>query len=299
MKKLFTILFVSAMSTASFAQQLPNVGFENWTNFSPNSWGTLDGAFGGLGAYRSFGLQDTTVGNFNGGKSAVKLSQDSTKFPPIFSSLPGILYLGKGAYKNGVVTPSFPYTKRPDTLFLAYKVQESTNNDTCSMTLVLTNGASVVLGGKLEFKNVSNTWQNIYVPLQTLYSSSNNPDTLRLLFTAGQSPSRLRKASLWIDDVYFNAAVTITGIADAPAIVNGVNAYPNPANSTVTVRISQDEIGSPISLYDAQGREVYQGILNSENHAIDTRNLVDGIYSIRVLSVDHITRYNGKISIAH
>jgi hypothetical protein len=144
-------------------------------------------------------------------------------------------------------------------------------------------------------------WEEVYIPLTGSYlpSNTNAPDSLTLIFASGNLATfpNVYGSTLWIDSVHFDASVNVTGINQVNGPVLGVNAFPNPATDHINITIQADEVGSQIQLFDMEGRMVYTGILGSTVSAIDTKSMPVGVYTIRVNSIDHLTTYNGKISL--
>ncbi len=58
-----------------------------------------------------------------------------------------------------------------------------------------------------------------------------------------------------------------------------VGIYPNPAKDNVNINIEED---ARISLYDINGRLVYEELLMSGNNSLDLRNFNSGIYFVKL-----------------
>ena len=301
MKKVFTLFAAIALTASSFAQQVPNGGFETWTNATnPDSWNTLSNIFGPGVNY--FAVKDTSAGNFVQGTASLRLRTDSVPGQGILRSYVG---LGTATAPTGVpVFTGVAYTKRPDSLYFDYKYTPTNILDSGLITFGLSNAGTQLFGGRLTAKleSTNSQWVGVAIPLTSIYTVSGNPDSLYMLFRSSKSGAAAASSygtTLWIDAVHFSANVNVTGIEQVNGKIMGVNVYPNPASSQLNVAVETDEIGSQIQLFDMTGREVYNTTIDRSTMSIDTRNFEKGIYTIRVNSIDKITTYNGKISIAH
>jgi len=197
-----------------------------------------------------------------------------------------------------------PYAKRPDTLFFSYKYAPATPGDTGIMEFYLQKNDTSLMGGLgyAIIKHLTNSggqWVNVTIPLDSFYTSSELPDTIQMLFFSSTDTAAATFGStLWIDDIHFDDSVNPLGVEQINGEVRGVNVYPNPASSRINIAVEADEVGSRIQLYDMEGRMVYDGIINNTISAIDTRSLQSGVYSIRMNSIDHLTTYKGRVTIA-
>jgi hypothetical protein len=302
MKRLFTFFAAITLTLGASAQQVPNGGFESWNDsINPVDWSTIASAYGS--PYTSFARKDTSAGNYVQGTASLRLFSDSVPGQGVIVSEAG---LGANSTANNLTFYSFPYTKRPDTLFFYIKYTPGAGAvvDTASLQFDLKQANDSSLFGGVGFVPLTNTvgrWEEVYIPLTGSYlpSNTNAPDSLTLIFASGNLATfpNVYGSTLWIDSVHFDASVNVTGINQVNGPVLGVNAFPNPATDHINITIQADEVGSQIQLFDMEGRMVYTGILGSTVSAIDTKSMPVGVYTIRVNSIDHLTTYNGKISL--
>jgi hypothetical protein len=302
MKKVFTIIAAITLSFGSFAQQIPNGGFETWTDtLHPDYWSTIADVYGPQ--FSSFARKDTTAGNHVQGSASLRLFSDSVPGQGTIVSLVG---LGRDTFSAfGIDFYNYPYTKRPDSLFFSVKYTPGPGAvaDTAYVQFNLTQAGTSLFGGVgyVPVPSTNSLWLNYVVPIASYYSGAvtGAPDSLMLIFASGNLltiPNSVYGSTLWVDSVHFDASINV-GI-EPIGEVKGVNAYPSPATNQINISVQADEVGSRIQLFDMEGRVVYEGIINSTISVIDTRSLQSGVYSIRVNSIDHLTTYNGKISIA-
>lgn len=309
MKKVFTLLTSALLTMGAIAQQLPNGGFELWTNPThPDMWGTYGNIFGfpGGGTYPYFATKDTTAGNFVEGTASLKMITDTVPAGPgMYMVVPSAVGLGALQYTTGhaIVASGIAYTKRIDTVFFSYKYSPARTTDTAALFFNLSKAGSSLFGGTLGLNlSATNTWRNVYTTITPKYSSNNNPDTLMIMFFSSRfsgmpADTGAFRSTLWIDAIHFNASVLVAAGIEELGTITGVNAYPNPTHDHINIAIEATEIGSQILLYDMQGREVYNGTLDRTTTAIDTKDFEAGMYAIKVNSIDHLTTYHGKISV--
>jgi hypothetical protein len=303
MKKIFILFATSMLSIGAFAQkQVPNGGFENWNDsINPIGWNTYASptAFGPQ--YCRFAVKDTSAQAHIAGSVTLRMKTDTASPQGITRSYVG---LGTIAVAGAPTFTGTAFNGRPDTLFLSYVYFSGAGPQGADSALVQIDlqkaGTSIFTGGVHTFYLPPTNFTMAAFPLTSLYSSTDTPDLLKIVFKSSKSAAGAEFGStLYLDEVHFNDTVAVVnGINDINAGA-AVSAYPNPANSTVNIVVAQNEVGSAIQLIDLAGREVYNGTLSSTSTAIDTRNLESGIYAIRIASNDHLTIFKGKISIAH
>jgi hypothetical protein len=83
----------------------------------------------------------------------------------------------------------------------------------------------------------------------------------------------------WADDSTLPAGINYPG---APA---AFNVYPNPANASVNVQLSDLAQGGMLEIYNTNGQLVYQTYVTNKLMTIPTNRLNDGVYAIN-LSTD-------------
>ncbi|MBK9456407.1 MAG: T9SS type A sorting domain-containing protein [Bacteroidetes bacterium] len=72
---------------------------------------------------------------------------------------------------------------------------------------------------------------------------------------------------------------------------NGVNIYPNPATTNITIEIDNNETNSVI-LFDALGQVIDIISTNKNNTIFDVENLPAGIYIVKIKNGNSIITQN-------
>jgi len=123
MKKYFYALgFIFFITFSLSAQQIPNPGFEDWSNNKPDSWATSNQSIPLLGNFNTVTKENNDPQQ---GTASVKLTVLKINIP--FSgtyTLPGLLTLGKinidVPSKTATVTGGIPFTVTPEKLTGSY-----------------------------------------------------------------------------------------------------------------------------------------------------------------------------------
>jgi hypothetical protein len=76
-------------------------------------------------------------------------------------------------------------------------------------------------------------------------------------------------------------------------IMSGMKVFPNPANNVVN--IVSGEIIEQVKIFDMLGRVVYYSQVNSDNIIINTSQLKEGMYLMKIITADDITSKKVKI----
>ena len=122
MKKIYSLLTLFVVSmTCSFAQVLPNPGFEAWTHSTfplyddPNNWNTLNPTTGLVGVITC--SKATAAAEHHAGAAAVKLVTKSVSG----QIANGIVTTGTINTSTQTIGGGLPYTLRPDSIIGFYR----------------------------------------------------------------------------------------------------------------------------------------------------------------------------------
>jgi hypothetical protein len=289
MKRFFLSLLAAAGLTApSLAQQVPNGGFETWTAVNAleraQNWQNTDDILRegfGLGV-----LTETVVKTTDkyAGSFAAKLE---TKNPSFLGPVAGYLILGN---RLNVATGSFgglPFTGRPAALQLRYKLTGANAAlDSASVSITLTrsiNGQSQPVGAGAFLFRPSATYALATVPVQ--YSSTQAPDSIRIIINSGTSDVITPGTTLTVDDLTLTNSVT----ANRPeATAPHLTAYPNPSADgrfTLETREEPALLRAALTVTDLAGRLVLaqpQAASGTTRREVDLHGQPAGIYTLRL-----------------
>jgi len=178
MKTIFYFILFSFYGFQILAQQqIPEGNFENWSNNEIPPWHTSLN-IAGYDIYTATQTTDSYQGNY-----AVKLTSQT-----LFSQfIPGLLTLGDIDILNQTLRGGIPYNDKPDGISFFFKYIPS-GVDTMAFGVFLTKWDTVSLTtdtigitGYIN-SNTYNTYTQVNLPF--VYSSSETPDTLNIIFTS-------------------------------------------------------------------------------------------------------------------
>jgi Secretion system C-terminal sorting domain len=241
--------------------QIPNAGFENWTDGVPD---------GGWQVTNVPGLATITQStSAHGGSYALEGTTAS-------------LY---GQAIPAAATIAFPFTQRPGNFGGFYKFS-SVGGDSFSVTVGFSKNGTGIGGYTVILREASSYTQFI---LPILWVSGDSPDTCIVGFQTIGHPSFHEGTTFYVDDISFDAA---TGIEPAPKNLPAKFAldqnFPNPFNPTAAIRFTVPSSGFvSLKVYDVLGKEVRTLVNKVEqpgSHEVrfDATGLPSGIYFYRL-----------------
>lgn len=290
MKTKFTLLLLMFAFFGLNAQQLPNGGFENWTNNEPDGWGTIDQLLASFGETANMVSQDNSAGNYAEGLAAAKLT--STNSTAASRVLPAMLSAGAIIYGTVGGQPSIlpvgrPYTARPDSITAVYKYTGLGNDTACLMHYSFTkNGTSIAGLGPNFVYFLDTTSQFLRFKEKINFSSADAPDTFNLYFYSGLPATTSAGSTMWVDDVRFIFDGT-TSNADLLRVSTETSVFPSPASNFLNIRVSENMISNRYAIYDLNGRLVAQGVINAQTETKDVSAYAAGNYVLNVLDKDN------------
>jgi hypothetical protein len=326
LNKLLIILSLVLMTTAMSAQQLYNGSFEQWSSpLQPDGWGTwaasvaqFNGALGDS-LNRLTYRDSTTHANYSYPHDtvSVRLVVDTCTFPAQgqltlagFISYGGAFYVPPPDTAPGLYYGYYPYYKKPDSLIFDYKYVPAHGYYDSALVVMTMNRFDSARQTEVMYLynswllDTTSAWTHISIPLVNYYAVHDTfaPDSIQLIILSSVASYLHQGTTLWLDSIHFDASVDI--ITDTTGIINiqdikGIKAYPNPAGDRLNILVQPDEVGGGLQLFDAAGREVYSATISRQDFIINTECLPDGIYSLRVHSMDRITVYTGRVTVVH
>lgn len=283
MKKI--ILFCAAViaATTSFAQ-IPNAGFEDWTNTSgyntPTSWDNLNATTNPLSTYTC--IKGTP------GYAGASYLQLISKTVMGLGVVPGVAVSGVLDVTAAQPKSGFPFTQRPGSLtgawqYMAYGSDAGHIIVFLSRWNMTTMSRDTIAYTDHTLSGMVMSWASFNIPLT--YMSTASPDSAIIVLSAsGTTP--VANSYLYVDTLQFTGSATgivnTTAYADMDIIVS-----PNPALSNTSVAFSGTTGNTAtITITDISGKVVYtaQQVEHAGNNTVhvNTNNFTGGLYLVSV-----------------
>lgn len=279
----FSILIISA-----FAQEdIPNNGFEDWSDGEPVEWNTLDQDL--MGTEFDMVTEDTD-NPYDGSASARLETIEQYVFPVGDVIMPGMITLGEieadPITQEGEVTGGVPYTGNPQSMSGYYKYDPA-EEDSAAVGVVLfkwTGETRDTLGGADFYPQEEVTdWTAFEAVLE--YEIWEIPDTMNIIASSTAMEDDTPEGSvLHLDELTFNYGPTSVIEPDFKADFAVV---PESYSHRFRIKLKTGEpIKATVQLFNIRGK-----MLRSFEHAfymrdayINYRNLPAGIYIVRVVT---------------
>lgn len=306
MKKIFTFLVVLQFITSGIAQNLPNNGFETWTNATtPTNWavnynGTVNGI---IPLTFSFGTRTVDA---HSGTYALKISPTLMSVGNI--TMPGFVQLGSVGTFNldlatltalanldfsnidldslaglqALISKGVPMTNSPSEVKFWYKFLPD-GTDEASINVIttkwnsLTNTPEVVASGNTTISDLVNQYSEMNV-MMSKNGSSSVCDTIRVIIVAGGAQASAA-TEFFIDDITlkFNTwSVELNPNAT-------FKMYPNPTTNDVVLSLNDYATPYDVEVYDIYGKLVLNRKNISEAYTFSTTSLSSGVYLVKTI----------------
>ncbi len=282
MKKLFTILCATVISSSAFAQ-IPNPGFETWD--ATGSYNRLVGWDSPDSITSSFSVYPCSQGTPGAvGASYVKLVSSTV----LTYVAPGLAVSGKIDFATMTPSSGFAYSLRPANLTGSWQYMAS-GADQGHIVVMLTKWNTTTSSrDTISFTDYSlpgmvMSWATFSIPLT--YQNGAFPDSgLVLLSSSGASP--VAGSYLYVDDLAFTGAVT-AGVNEMTN-QSAISVYPNPARAATTLTYnSATGTSIKVSINDMSGRNVATltpAVVAGKNKLpIDVSGFPKGMYIVRII----------------
>lgn len=282
-KTILSIVSVVAFAASAMAQ-IPNPGFENFTNMGsydvPNGWGTLNNTTALASVYTA---AKGTPGS--PGASYLKLTSKTVSTTVVNGiAVSGVLDSMTMMPKSG-----FAYNMRPASLIgkwqhMIYGSSQGSIQVTLTRWDTGMNMRMPVASGNVTLSGMAMSWANFTIPLT--YVDGNNPDTCIIVMKAsGSTPTN--NDYLWVDNLAFSGSVT--GIENHVSFVTNMVVFPNPSTETINVNLNlKSSQKVSIELTDITGKLILTkdaGTLTGESkQTLNVTGVSKGTYLVRVVA---------------
>jgi len=271
-------IFLSVLLVLSFklTAQIPNSGFEDWTNFGnyedPTFWGSTN--FSSSGPFYAVTKSDDhwplSVGSYS-----VRI-ENNTSLNPDYSARG---YLATGTPPPG---PDFVITGHPSSLTGYYKFSPQ-NGDTMLIQIQLyKNGLSVAYG---EFSSAAPTsgWSGFNIPVSS-YSEADSASIFISAYYADDFNAIPHGNSvLYVDNLNFDNL--ITSVSETTFTEKACSIHPIPASDFIFLDV---DIGMDceymINIYHVNGNLVKSETIKQNQRKIDIRSIDPGVYFVEMKS---------------
>lgn len=276
------LLLLAIMTISnSIYSQIPNNGFESWTNVgsysTPDNWGNLNAVTTGTGVYT---CMKGSPGN--PGTAYLKLISKTVSGMGV---QPGVAVSGVLNTTTFEAISGFPYSERPESLDGAW--QFMANGSEQGYIAVYLTKWNTGLNLRDTIGQVINplpgmvmSWRSFSLPLS--YSNSELPDTAMIILSAsGKSP--VNGSYLYIDNVVF-AGGTI-GMLDH-SFSSGLMVFPNPVTQDRLTIYKKDHESKVdfIEILDLNGKFIMRKMMMNQHFplSLDVSSLHAGQYYLEI-----------------
>jgi hypothetical protein len=279
---LFVCLAIFPMIVSS---QIPNNGFENWTDMgaynNPDDWSTLNDVTAPENVFTC-----TKGSPGNPGTSYIKLTSKNISEMGL---KPGLAVSGILDTIALLPVSGFPFTGRPESLggnwqymafgndqgFISILLSKWNENDQMRDTISYT---------YYSLPGMVMSWDEFTITLE--YQKTDFPDSAIIVLSASNAngAQTANNSYLYIDDLEFNNIITsVSNLnSQSPAFLF----YPNPASTKIFFRPNENINKVDIELFDMVGKSWLrkEQVNLSQDLSLDISMLPRGAYLLKVIS---------------
>lgn len=292
MKKLIYTTALCLTGIHLHAQQIPNGGFEEWTDFmmyeDPTNWGSMN-----MMALLGGPEVATKTTDSHSGTYALQLAAgiDDIGQDGEMDTIPGLIMLGELIQSEESTTSGVPFTHQPDSLEGWFKLS-SPQGDAFLVLAILsrwdnTSGSQVsVAAAQFSANTTTGTYQRFCVPF--MYDDSNAPDTLQIV-VMNSIDGDYSENVIMLDDLDFiyNSMAGISELSDNLLV------YPNPAQDQLYVKGMNN--GELLRILDLNGKIVLEETSAGTNVSVNVSSLPAGMYTYECIRRGEST-FRGKFT---
>lgn len=282
-KTLLTFCSFIALYANSFAQAIPNAGFENWTNMgaysNPDGWDQLNSYTSLASVYTCEQGIPGTVGSYY-----LKLTSKTVTGVGV---VPGVAVSGVLDVTTQQAKSGFAFNAQPQSLtgkwqHMIFGSSQGYIDVKLTKWNSVNNTRTIVANGHVDLTGMAMSWANFSIPLSYLETFA--PDSCIISMSAS-GPAPTNNDYLWVDALAFTGSVT--GIENNNQ-GQTIKLFPNPSTSNLIVDLStlSNSKEIQIKVFDLQGREIlhWNQINAISNTSIDISTLAQGNYIMNVIS---------------
>ena len=277
------LLFIAVAFSTTMVAQIPNSGFEAWTNAgginTPNGWGTLN-------AMTAPSMTFTAAAGTPGVGSATYLSLTSKSIGA--ANVNGIAV--SGILNTSTMQPvsGFAYTGQPVSMtgkwqHMIFGSSQGSVSVTLTKWNTLTSQRETVASGLQNLSGMAMSWANFTINLN--YVMGVAPDSCIIVLKAsGASPTD--GDYLYVDNLAFSG--DISSIILNESLAENITIYPNPAKNDLFVSVTSNTTQNlKIELTNIEGQLMHTELLSTTQgtsiQTINTSNLSPGTYFIKII----------------
>ena len=259
------------------AQNVPNGGFESWTDGEPDDWSTSN--FEGFTSV--FQEEPGYSGSYALRMQSVEKDNDNVH--------PNIAANGGGDQRG------FPVSEKFAILEFHYKFDGGRKDKLVALVSFRGSELNFIGSGAIEIEDDAATFTRALVPI--IYIPNATPAYCSIEFIIGdKTGSGQPSLDSWfiVDDVVLSSP---TGVQNLEINRNSLKVFPQPASEMLNLTInSEKEINSlNLTLFDLSGKSINAYQFNdimpgNTNKTIDVSELNDGVYILRSAESDFVTK---------
>ena len=292
MRKLLYLTSFMLIAATGYCQ-IPNAGFETWTNMgtyeNPASWGTMNNTTTLASVYTAEKATPGSPGSFY-----MKLTS-KTAGPVVVNGVAVSGRLDSTTYKP---KSGFPFTLRPQSFTGKWQYM-ATNLG--SLSAYLTKWNTGLAKRDTVAKLIHNlsgmvmSWATF--TLNFTYLTGDYPDTcVIVLKSSGSAP--VVNDYLWVDNLGF--AGSVAGIHENPSQSKEINAFPNPANNEIEFSSQKTFIlGDKLIISDILGNVIIEKTITENTFKINTAQFANSTYVYKLLNSFYVQYATGKFTVQH
>lgn len=254
--------------------QIPNSGFEDWTNGNPDGWfaNNVPPLYATI----------TQTSTAHSGSSAV-----------LGTVVSGAGFVQTPILLSGIDGQGFPYTDHPGSFHGYYKMTSVGGDYLAGYAVFIKNGQYI----GSAYLDLGNAGSYTEFATDITWGTPDNPDSAQIGFIVVNDDTVHIGTTFYLDDLSFSDATDVKQNNNSPLKFELAQNYPNPFNPSTIINFSIPEQSFvTLKVYNLLGQEVTT-LINEEKSAgnykvefstskIGVENLASGVYIYRLTAGD-------------